>query len=505
MLHATFLGHQGWLLASERTRVLVDPLLTERFGHGGLAGVVYPPRKLDLAGLSPIDAVVITHEHDDHFDVPSLNRLDRAIPIYLSARSSVAAHGLLRTMGFVVHALQSEHTLELGDLRYRTFAVDHRQGPVQDEWDVFPFVVHDTAGDGSFVSSVDVPLGEELLGRMRSVVPRPGIWAYASNTTSAAFQAVGQGVGQAVGQGVGQGVGPGAHAVPSDEDALVGVVQRRYARFAQAWGAPEAMLVCGGGWSFPGERAWLNHHAFPLAPARLCAALAERHPEGRFLAPAPGTTLTMQGGRITAQVDHLPFIAALPREQWPSREPQGELPGRLGDYAPACGRRELEPAARERLLHELVDLARYLYGTPAFRSLCSLPTEPRGGRHPAWCLSLRHGDDDRRLVLRHRPEACDFVVHESLDPIAEFLAGLECWATDLLALLEGELGASALCFAGRLRQWNHDSRVLRVSAHDLWMLAHPLRRPLAAARLYERLLHAEPPIVPRVAPRGGGS
>lgn len=34
MFEATFLGHQGWLLRTASTHVLVDPLLTEGFGCG---------------------------------------------------------------------------------------------------------------------------------------------------------------------------------------------------------------------------------------------------------------------------------------------------------------------------------------------------------------------------------------------------------------------------------------------------------------------------------------
>jgi hypothetical protein len=290
------------------------------------------------------------------------------------------------------------------------------------------------------------------------------------------------------------------HGLPSDEDALVEVVRRRYAELEREWGAPEAMLVCGGGWSFPGERAWLSHHAFPLSSGRICTALAARHPEGCFVAPAPGYTLTMREGRIVAREDHLGFIGTLPREQWPARDFRGD-DARLAEYAPACGRRELEPTAVERLLHELRDFARHLYGTATFRSLCSLPTDPPPGPRPAFCFALRHGHGDERLVLRHHPGACSFVPHESVDPIADFMSGIECWATDLLAFLEGELGPTALCHAGRLRQWNHDPRRLRVSAHDLWMFGHPLRRPDVAAALYRRLLLAEPPVVPHIAGR----
>lgn len=483
MLQTTFLGHQGWLFETSTTRVLIDPLLGDRFGHRGLAGVPYPPRRIDFAAFPPVDAVVLTHEHDDHFDIPSLNRLDRAIPIHLSARSSDAAHGLLRDMGFRVHPLHSEHELVIGDLHYRTFAVDHRDGRNGDEWDVFPFLLYDSAGHGSFWSSVDVRPGAELLSRLRALGGRPGIWAYANNTTSAAFQ-------QATPPG------PVAH---SDEEALLGVAIRRHAEVVQHWGMPAVSVVCGSGWSYGDERAWLDHHAFPLSSERIAQALAARHAAGRFAAPVPGQTFELHHGRLVASPAGRPFLEALPREQWPSREFRGDG-ARISDYAPACGRRELDPVQLERLTHELRDLARHLHGTAVFRSLCSLPTDAVDGRRPGFCLALRNGTDSP-VVLRYHPAGCRFARHDPVDPLAEFTSGLELWATDLLAFLDGEIGPSALCYAGRLRTWNHDPRRLWVSPHLLWGFGHPQRRPEATAALYRRLLAAEPAEVPRIPAR----
>ena len=126
MLGACALGHQGWLLSSASTRVLVDPLLGDRMGHGGHVGPMYPPRRIDFAAFPAVDAVILSHEHDDHFDIPTLHRLDRRIPVYLSSRASTAANALLRDMGFTVHPLRPNSTLAIGDLRYRSFVADHR-------------------------------------------------------------------------------------------------------------------------------------------------------------------------------------------------------------------------------------------------------------------------------------------------------------------------------------------------------------------------------------------
>jgi len=482
MLEVTFLGHQGWLLRTATTAVLVDPLLTERFGHGGLLGSIFPPRRIDLAGFPPIDAVIITHEHDDHFDIPSLHRLDRSIPIYLSARASHAAREILEAMGSSVHPLHADQTLELGDLRYRTVCADHRDGRHGDEWDVFPFVAYDTGDHGSLLSSIDVAMPEAMLEVARRLVPRPGLWAYANNTTSTRFQ---------------NASGP-AHALPDDGDRLARVAVRRHAQLEQHWGALAATLICGGGWSFGEERAWLDHHAFPLDPQRIRAALLEGEPAGPVVVPAPGHTMMMKDGQLVQQRPGEPFLHALPPDRWPPRDHLGDG-ARLGDYAPACGRRALEPGEPEVLRDELRDFARYLYGRDVFRQLCSLPTEGSQGRIAGLGLVLR--DETRATALRYDPTRCEFVEYEGHDPMAELMSGIECWGSDLLALLRGEIGPTALCYAGRLRVWNADPRRLRISPHALWTFAHPLRRPAAAAALYRRLWSAEPDAVPRIRGR----
>ena len=157
MFSATFVGHQGWLFSADLTQLLVDPLLTESFGHGGVVGKVFPPRKIDFAAFPALTAVLLTHEHEDHFDIPSLNRLNRGIPILLSHRSSTAARRILAQMGFEVILVKAGQTLQLGALEIFLFSPDHVAFPASDEWDVLQYLVRDRARAGSFFSYVDAP------------------------------------------------------------------------------------------------------------------------------------------------------------------------------------------------------------------------------------------------------------------------------------------------------------------------------------------------------------
>jgi L-ascorbate metabolism protein UlaG (beta-lactamase superfamily) len=75
-LRATWLGHSTLLLEIDGRRVLVDPVWGERvspFTFAGPRRFYAPP--LPLAELPPVDAVVISHDHYDHLDVPTVRAL----------------------------------------------------------------------------------------------------------------------------------------------------------------------------------------------------------------------------------------------------------------------------------------------------------------------------------------------------------------------------------------------------------------------------------------------
>ncbi len=483
MFSSTFLGHQGWLFQTPATRLLVDPLLTENFGHARSVGAMYPPRVVNLGLFPAIDAVFISHEHEDHFDIPTLNRLERSIPIILSVRSSSAARQILGEMGFTVHLAQPGEGFRVGDLEVFFLTPDHVTRDHLDEWDVLPFLVRDQAGHGNFFSAVDTPFLPSSIKAFRQLVSKPGLWGCTNNSSNWSFLVAGE----------------VEKIVPFDTLKVAGQLLEEEANLRAVWEAPVGMLICGGGLSFDADREWLNHNAFFADSARVATAMQALTPDGLFLAPTPGQTIHLRHYRVENVEAELPFLKTAPRASWPDREFRGDVE-LLEAYAPASGKAELAVGELEELCAHLNDLAAYFYGHGLFRGLHSLDGARTLGRKPALALALRSGDEYH--VLEYRPHDCSFARVDCDDPAAAYLVGFECWAADLLGLFRGEFGSTAVTF-GRSRTWSFMPKVVPLSPFELWRFFHPLRRPRSFLSLYRTLLGREPATVPRV--RCGGA
>ena len=74
----TYLGHATVLLEIGGSRILTDPILRNRLAHLRRRG---PAPELD--GLT-LDAILISHLHLDHLDLPSLRRLPLDTPVVVS-------------------------------------------------------------------------------------------------------------------------------------------------------------------------------------------------------------------------------------------------------------------------------------------------------------------------------------------------------------------------------------------------------------------------------------
>lgn len=80
-----WLGHASFLLQGGGVSLLVDPLFSSHCGPlplPGLRRLVPPPCGLD--DLPAIDAVLLTHSHYDHLDLPTLRRLGRDVPLVVA-------------------------------------------------------------------------------------------------------------------------------------------------------------------------------------------------------------------------------------------------------------------------------------------------------------------------------------------------------------------------------------------------------------------------------------
>jgi len=75
-LNALWLGHATTLLEIEGHRVLLDPVWSLRCSPTSFAGPKrLHPMPLSLAELPALDAIVISHDHYDHLDMPTVRQL----------------------------------------------------------------------------------------------------------------------------------------------------------------------------------------------------------------------------------------------------------------------------------------------------------------------------------------------------------------------------------------------------------------------------------------------
>ena len=91
-LRATWLGHSTVLLEIDGLRVLTDPVWGERASPVAFAGPKrFTPVPVAISALPPLDAVIVSHDHYDHLDHPTIRALAQLdVPFFTSL--GVGAH-----------------------------------------------------------------------------------------------------------------------------------------------------------------------------------------------------------------------------------------------------------------------------------------------------------------------------------------------------------------------------------------------------------------------------
>ncbi len=126
-VHAAWLGHSTVLLKVDGFTILTDPVFSIRAGLNlgpvtlGIKRLVEPAVTIDE--LPKVDLVLLSHAHMDHFDVPSLRRLEHQQTTVVTAyRTS----DLLRVRRFrkVIELRWNEET-QVGPVTVRAFQVAH--------------------------------------------------------------------------------------------------------------------------------------------------------------------------------------------------------------------------------------------------------------------------------------------------------------------------------------------------------------------------------------------
>ena len=91
-LRVTWLGHSTLLLEVDGVTVLTDPVWGQRVSPVGFAGPKrFQPVPVRLDQLPPLDVVIISHDHYDHLDYPTILELAKT-PVPFVTSLGVGAH-----------------------------------------------------------------------------------------------------------------------------------------------------------------------------------------------------------------------------------------------------------------------------------------------------------------------------------------------------------------------------------------------------------------------------
>jgi len=111
-----YIGHSTVLIDMDGTRVLTDPLLRARVVHLRRVG------RADVEAPRGVDAVLISHLHFDHLDIPSLERLGQEVRVVAPR----GAGSFLRRKGFTaITELGAGEEVSVGSLVVRGTSAAH--------------------------------------------------------------------------------------------------------------------------------------------------------------------------------------------------------------------------------------------------------------------------------------------------------------------------------------------------------------------------------------------
>ncbi|MEE4544059.1 MBL fold metallo-hydrolase [Streptomyces sp. V4-01] len=475
-LELTFLGHQTWLVQGAGRSVLVDPVLAPAFGLPGRAECrVWPPRAIDTDAMPQVDAVILTHEHLDHFHLPSLALLDRSIPVYVGPLLLEPVEAAIIRLGFTVHRLDHTSPIELGGLR----ATLYPAGAKTLFWEDRVFQPCVQAGDGPAVFiAVDADISDLYLQHIaEGVQPVPRMTVLSNNS---------------------QIVPPGMPA--SSVNLLPGldgtrhktglsVLNQLLLEVAAPLDGVADIALCGNGFVPPGS----PHGPFLYSDHVEMAATANRL-QHLFTVhgPRPGDQLCVPGSpaeKVTSRpVGWVQIDGTFEHEQLRAHNAFRTDPGQVVLAALAD-----EPAdwdqALDTVTGELPRLGRELLATSSGILACSIHEYLSGplGRHRA-VLRLKDGPGGHLLQF-----AWD-VTTASFDPVpattrdeamATYPFGAELFFCDFVALLEGRLQVWDVA-GGSMECW-HIGPPLDSLVYAFFGIYGEHQRPDLAGRSYVHL------------------
>jgi L-ascorbate metabolism protein UlaG (beta-lactamase superfamily) len=114
-----YVGHATVVVDLDGVRILTDPLLRNRVVH------LRRSVRIDSRALRDVDAVLVSHGHYDHLDLPSLEKLGKQVPVVVPK----GLGAVLRKRRFeAVLEVEEGQAVRIGELEIRAVHAEHESG-----------------------------------------------------------------------------------------------------------------------------------------------------------------------------------------------------------------------------------------------------------------------------------------------------------------------------------------------------------------------------------------
>ncbi len=348
--------HAGYVFECEGTAIAFDPIVENPFSRNCHA---FPSVRFDLDAVRRLrwDAVFISHFHDDHCSLDSLDVLDRATPIYLYCVFE-ELFAMLRALGFTqVEKLQVDLPVRVGAIE-----VIPRRALDDDVDSLFQV----RAGGLNVLNVVDSWIGPETLAQLAAFAPWDMVlWPFQTMREIAVIAP-----SQAA---------RGPVELPDDWVPQLRALAPRYL-------VPSSCQFVQEDWS------WYNHAMFPITYRRFADEMGAALPDAHIFRLDPSTAVLLDAHGLAPAAPLAWVIPVGPQEVDFDYRPAAPPPA-TADIA----RRFAPLSADDAAL--VLDFCRH--GLPERYRDMELPEDSYFQQPRLWRLSL-YGHDGAATVLHYR-------------------------------------------------------------------------------------------------------